>query len=350
MWVEFEIGRIQLGWMRPFHFPAGNVSSLADSVAVIPAAGEHRVMLIEQIADLRRQRYNATVEQLRKPHPELMIVRVRPDFAIPKHEPGQYTTLGLGYWEPRFPGCQAESLKPEDESRLIRRAYSISCSVLDDHGALLDVEATRWIEFYVVLVKDSGNPDRAPAFTPRLFMLREGDRLQLGEKFTGHFTLAGVRPTDTILFLSTGTGEAPHNYMLWKLLRDRHPGRILAACCVRYRNDLAYASIHDSLMRQHPNYTYLALTTREAAQGQKVYIQDLISSGELERRLGAALDPNATHVFLCGNPKMIGIPEKDPTTGQRGYPQPVGVIELLEARGFRCDDRVRGNIHFEKYW
>ncbi len=307
-------------------------------------------MTAEEIADMRRQHYNATVEQLIKPHPELMLIRVRPDFPIPKHEPGQFTTLGLGYWEPRFPGSQEETLKAGDEARLIRRAYSISCSVLDNDGAMLDTEALPWIEFYVVLLKESGNPNKPPAFTPRLFMLRNGDRIQLGEKFTGHFTLEGVKPTDTVLFLSTGTGEAPHNYMLWRLLRDKHPGQILAACCVRFKQDLAYAAVHDTLMQRHPNYTYLGLTTREAVVNQKVYVQDLITSGEIERRIGQTLDPANTHVFLCGNPKMIGIPEKDAATGQRVYPQPVGVIELLEARGFRCDDKTRGNIHFEKYW
>jgi ferredoxin--NADP+ reductase len=307
-------------------------------------------MTAEEISDLRRQRYNATVERLVKPHPELMLIRVRPDFPKPRHEPGQYTTLGLGYWEPRFPGSQEETLKPGDEARLIRRAYSISCSVLDDAGALLDTESMPWVEFYVVLVKHSGDPAEPPAFTPRLFMLRDGDRLQLGEKFTGHFTLEGVKPTDTVLFLSTGTGEAPHNYLLWKLLHDQHQGRVLSACCVRFKNDLAYAKVHETLMRRHANYTYIGLTTREAAVGQKVYIQDLLTSGDIERQLGQPLDPATTHVFLCGNPKMIGIPEKDPVTGQRVYPQPPGVIELLEARGFRCDDKVRGNIHFEKYW
>jgi ferredoxin/flavodoxin---NADP+ reductase len=185
-------------------------------------------------------------------------------------------------------------------------------------------------------------------------MLREGDRLYLGEKITGHFTLDPVKPGDTVIFLATGTGEAPHNYMLWELLRRGHEGRILSACCVRYRRDLAYLALHEELMRRYPRYTYLSLTTREAETVQhKVYIQDLIASGQLEERLGQALDPARTHVFLCGNPKMIGVPEKDRETGERVYPQPTGVVELLEKRGFQCDQpqvKIKGNIHFEEYW
>jgi ferredoxin--NADP+ reductase len=308
-------------------------------------------MTPEQVAELRQLRYNATVVGLRKHHSDLLVMRVRPDFARPAHQAGQYSTLGLGYWEPRHPDCQEEALAPGEETKLIRRAYSISCSVLDEAGPLLDVAATDWLEFYIVLVRESDKA-KPPGLTPRLFLLGQGDRLFLGEKITGHYTLDPVGPGDTVLFLATGTGEAPHNYMLWELLRRGHTGRILSACCVRYRRDLAYLAVQEELMRRYPNYTYLSLTTREAdTVRHKVYIQDLITSGQLEERLAQPLDPGRTHVFLCGNPKMIGVPVKDRDTGVRTYPQPVGVIEILEQRGFRADQaRDKGNIHFEEYW
>jgi ferredoxin--NADP+ reductase len=309
-------------------------------------------MTPEQIADLRRQKYNATIARLIKAHDDLIIVRVRPDFPLQPHKPGQYTVLGLGFWEPRVPGCEEEHLAPGEETRLARRSYSISSPILDDGGGLLG-HGRDWLEFYIVLVRESGKP-HAPALTPRLFLLGEGERLYLGEKITGQYTLDAVRPDDTVVFLATGTGEAPHNYMLWELLRRGHPGRVLSACCVRYRQDLAYRATHERLAQRHPNYTYLTLTTREAdSVGQKVYIQDLITSGELERLLGRPLDPANTHVFLCGNPKMIGVPEKDRETGQPVFPQPPGVIEILTRRGFRTDQHsqnVRGNIHYEEYW
>jgi ferredoxin--NADP+ reductase len=308
-------------------------------------------MTPEQIAELRKNRYNATVVNVRKAHSDLLAMRVRPDFPVPEHKPGQYTTLGLGYWEPRATDCQAEVLKPGEDQKLVRRSYSIGCPILDEQGQLLDIGHTDWLEFYIVLVRAAGKP---PGLTPRLFLLREGDRLHMGEKITGHFTLDAVQPGDTVLFLATGTGEAPHNYMLWELLRRGHAAPILSACCVRYRRDLAYLPIHEELMRRYPNYTYLSLTTREAETIQrKVYIQDLITSGQLEERLGRRLDPARTQVFLCGNPKMIGVPAKDPQTGVRQYPSPAGVIENLERRGFRADQtqpKIAGNIHFEEFW
>lgn len=310
-------------------------------------------MLPEEIAEARNRRYNGTVLSVAKAHSDLMIVRIKPDFPRPPHLPGQYCTLGLGNWEPRMPGCQEENLEPKNEAKVVRRAYSIACSILDESGKLLNIAATDWLEFYIVLVRENvgGKP---PALTPRLFMLKAGDRLSIGEKITGHYTLESVKPDSNILFLSTGTGEAPHNYMSWQLLTNGHKGRILSACCVRYRRDLGYLQIHEELNRRYPNYKYLPLTTREAETlKHKVYIQDLITSGQMEEHLGEPLDPAKTHVFLCGNPKMIGVPIKDKETGERKYPEPTGVIEILEKRGFQVDNhaaKFAGNIHFEEYW
>lgn len=310
------------------------------------------MLTADDIQALRTKHYNGAVMSIRMANPELMILRVKPDFLIPAYKMGQYTTLGLGHWEPRAPDCQPEDLKPGDETKLIRRAYSISHPILNDKGSLVEDGELEYLEFYIVLVRKADK--QPPALTPRLFELKPGDRLYVGEKIAGHYNLDAVKEGDNVVFLSTGTGEAPHNSMTWDLLRHKHAGRILSACCVRYSQDLAYIGVHEDLMRRYPHYRYLSLTTREAQNlGHKVYIQDLITSGQLEEQLGAALDPAHTHVYLCGNPKMIGVANVDRVTGAVTYPQPPGVIEILSARGFRVDQpaqKNKGSIHFEEYW
>lgn len=310
----------------------------------------------EEIAELRQKHYNATVVAVRRQNEELIVLRVRPDLGVPTYKAGQYTVLGLGYWERRIEGAQPEALRPGQERKVAKRAYSICSPILDEQGELVDPAACDYLEFYIVLVKDAGQ--RAPVLTPRLFCLGEGDRLFVGPKVTGHYTLDAVQPGQDVFFMSTGTGEAPHNAMLVELLRAGHTGRIISACCVRRWRDLAYRETYDEIVRRYPNCSYHPLTTREPENLDethpgyvgKRYIQDVIESGEIERWYGGPFDPAASHFFFCGNPKMIGIPEID-KEGTRVYPKPRGAIEVLEARGFRADETGRpGNIHFEKYW
>ena len=108
----------------------------------------------------------------------------------------------------------SRAVKKKSSRPATRRSWhgaldSLSCSLLDKRGDLIDIERSDWLEFYVVLVRETANPEKPPALTPRLFMLREGDRLHVGEKITGNFTLDPVKPEDAVVFLATGTGEAP---------------------------------------------------------------------------------------------------------------------------------------------
>lgn len=310
----------------------------------------------DEIASLRQAAYNSTVTAVRKVHDELLVLRVRPDGGIPEYRAGQYTTLGLGYWEPRAPDTQAEHLAGDELRKMVKRAYSMSFPILDDSGELLTPAECAFLEFYVALVRES--PGTPPALTPRLFHLSCGDRLFVGPKITGHYTLAPVAAGMHVIFLATGTGEAPHNGMIAELLQRRHSGKIVSVVCVRRQTDLAYLSTHVALERRYPGYCYVVLTTRDPINLDrnrpdfvgKQYIQDLIESGRLEARLGYRLNPGRTHVFVCGNPAMIGIPHTE-DDGRHVYPLPIGVVEILERRGFRLDERRRtGNIHVEKYW
>ena len=81
--------------------------------------------------ELREKHYNATVVDIVWQHETLACFRVKPDFDFPEYKSGQYTTLGLGNWEPRHEDAVKE--KELDEKRirrLGRRAYSVSHPVV----------------------------------------------------------------------------------------------------------------------------------------------------------------------------------------------------------------------------
>lgn len=308
------------------------------------------------VESLRLQYYNASVVAIRRCHDELLIMRVRPDRGIPHIVAGQYTVLGLGWWEPRADDCQEEGDISGNRHRIIKRAYSISCPILDETGQLVGVNDLPYLEFYIALVKRS--PHRPPALTPRLFRLSPGDRLFCGPHVHGNYTLAHVPWDANVVFFATGTGEAPHNAMIAQLLKTGHRGRIVSVTSVRWKKDLGYLATHRQLEQRFPRYRYIALTTREPenldpAHPQYVgkrHIQDYVRSGVFEAEVGLPLDPRQTHVFLCGNPAMIGAPAATHDPAMR-FPLPGGMVELLEERGFQIDQpHEPGNIHFEKYW
>jgi ferredoxin--NADP+ reductase len=110
-------------------------------------------------------------------------------------------------------------------------------------------------------------------------------------------------------------------------------------------------------MRRYSNYWHRVLTTREAENIDpnrygycgKQYLQDLVRTESLERATGVPLDPLHAHVFLCGNPEMIGVSRR---ASNGTSPVPTGsMLDLLLARGFQPDRPQRpGTVHFERYW
>ncbi|MBK5222071.1 MAG: NAD(P)-binding domain-containing protein [Acidimicrobiia bacterium] len=298
------------------------------------------------IEELRREHYNATITHFEPTHSDLWVLRIKPDHGSVSHLPGQYASLGLGYWEARID----DAVDPEIDERwekLIRRSYSISHRIFDDNGYLANEAEADELEFYIVLVPPTD--DNIPGLTPRLALKRPGDRIYLGPKVAGRYTLAPVTdPRDTVILLSTGTGEAPQNAMITELLRKGHRGPIVSAVSVRQWADLGYINQHRELEERYPNYHYLPMPTREP-DVPKRYIQDLISNDVFATEFDVKLDSESTHVFLCGNPAMIGLPTD--VDGELTYPEVTGVVELLAARGFTLDHRnQRGNVHYEEYW
>jgi ferredoxin/flavodoxin---NADP+ reductase len=326
------------GWDRP---------SLAAAQRVIANLFVFYDQSVDRYDDLRAENYNATISHIRAHNDELWVMKVRPDEPLEGYVPGQYTTLALGYWEPRADAAE-EEIDNAQRRKLARRSYSVSSSIVDRDTGELVAATPGDVEFYVVKVPPG--KEETPALTPRIFTKDVGDRIFMGRKFTGRYTLEGVGPDDKVVFLSTGTGEAPQNAMTAELLRRDHRGSILNLVCVRFRDDLAYVPEHEIVEQKWGNYRYEVLTTREPENLEnKVYIQDLIRTGRIEELLGGGLDPTDTHVFLCGNPAMIGLPKWE---GENPiFPEPEGVCELLHERGFTIDHlKTKGNVHYEEYW
>ncbi|MEN8152213.1 MAG: ferredoxin--NADP reductase [Planctomycetota bacterium] len=266
---------------------------------------------------------NATVTERTDVAPGLAVIRVVADGDLFPFVAGQYCVLGLPPDAGRVPDSEEE--EPRDEKKrkkMIRRAYSIASSSKENE----------YLDFYVALV-NSGE------FTPRLFALDPGDRIWLGPKATGLFTLEQV-PSDADLYLiATGTGLAPYISMLRGDLLADGTRRIVVAHGARFSWDLGYRKELEGMAHGSDRLTYIPSITRggkdESFRGETGYLQEQLASGRMEELSGVPLDPATTHVFLCGNPAMIE-----------------AAVEDLRSRGFSEWTRKtpEGQIHLEKYW
>lgn len=268
-----------------------------------------------------QSKYNATVESIRRLTPDLFVIKVRPDARIEPFTSGQYVLLGLSSNVPRREGSEPE-FKEQKPDRLVLRAYSIASA-----GHETDV-----LEFYISVVSNG-------SLTPRLVGLEAGDRLNLGEKIRGHFTLHAV-PEDRewVVLAATGTGLAPYISMM--RAERLHPSKrkyvILQGAPVSadlgYRDELAE---HAAAL---PNLTWIPSISRPhldgAWTGDTGRITRYFDTDLLKERLGLAFEPEKTSVFLCGNPAMIE-----------------DVKKVLEPKGYTpYTPSTPGSLHIEEYW
>jgi len=263
---------------------------------------------------------NATISMRYEINHGLLVLQVTPDEAMQPFVAGQYTVLGLPGSAPRYHAADPED-PPADPDKLIKRAYSIASSSLQG----------RFFEFFVALV-------RGGALTPRLFALAQGDRVFLGRRVVGMFTLNDVPPGRDIVFVATGTGLAPYLSMLRSRYAFDAGHRTVVVHGSRVSYDLGYRTELEGLAARYPNLHYLPIIDQPERdpgwQGEVGYVDRFFKEGTVERALGHPLDRANTVVFLCGNPLMIQ-----------------AMLAELNPRGFRKHSRQEpGEIFVEEFW
>ena len=231
--------------------------------------------------------------------------------------PGLITLTVEAAIEPFVAGQFVNLALETDGGELVRRSYSIASAP----GAPL--------EFYLKEVAGG-------ALTPRLMRLEPGARVLVERKPQGFFTLGYVPHCRELWLVATGTGLGPFLAMLRAGELWQRFERVSLVHGAREAAHLSYADELAALSAAHPgrlSYTSLVSggTPGNALPGR---VTTAFADGSLEARAGLSLDPDRSHLLLCGNPDMI-----------------LELTALLSARGLR-KHRVRtpGHITSEKYW
>ncbi|EXA68218.1 oxidoreductase NAD-binding domain protein [Acinetobacter baumannii 348935] len=210
-------------------------------------------------------------------------------------------------------------LKGGDE--LVVRAYSVVSSPFDET-----------LEFFSIVVPEG-------KFTSNLQHLKVGGELYLEKISYGYLTLARYQlplPQDLWL-LGTGTGLAPFLSMLQDFETWNKYKNINLVYSVRTQDELAYVDriqeIAETFGEGHTGFKFIPIITRDPEATLHHRLPILIENGELERAAGLQLNPETSHVMLCGNPEMVE-----------------DTKEALKARGLTMNRRGEGNIAVENYW
>ena len=262
--------------------------------------------------------YNATVVGKIQITPDLMVLRVDTDHSRDAFEAGQYTVLGLYGKEKRSPNSTPEAVPVEDDE-LIQRPYSIASARTE----------LKQLEFYISQVK-SGQ------LTPRLFNLEPGDRLYVSHRIVGVFTLADTPREKDIVMIATGTGIAPYISFLRSYLMSRPESTMVVIQGAAKQWDLGYYSELSFLDQSFKNFIYLpTLTDADPTwAGYQLWIEEMLDQDVLEKEAGININPERTHFFLCGNPKMVD-----------------NVSSWLATFDYRQHTRNRpGSLHIERFW
>jgi len=267
------------------------------------------------------EKYNAVVLAKVSLTPELFILKIKPDIALDRFKSGQYVLLGLSSNLPRREGSEPE-FKPSKPNRMIMRAYSIASS-----GHEPEI-----LEFYISSVANG-------ALTPRLVQVNPGDRIMVGEKIRGSFTLDTVpKEHNTVVLAATGTGLAPYVSMMREHANKPFAFRFLILHGAAHSWELGYLDELRVWSRFLPRVQYLPSITRTHKDpwwtGESGRITQYFQSLEFGEQLELDLDPNKTSVFLCGNPAMIE-----------------SVVKILEPKGYTTyTTKAPGSLHTEEYW
>ncbi len=240
--------------------------------------------------------------------PDLSILRIALDSGTPAvFQPGQFVSVGLP--------------SAERPGRLVKRPYSIASAPGESE-----------LELYVKRVAGG-------RLTAQLLDLDPGDRLWADPRILGRFTLDPVPTESVIVAVATGTGLAPFVSML----RHHAPAsgaagrwrRFVLLHGVRSANELGYRAELESRAARDPGFVYLPVVSRDPSwKGARGHVQVLLDPEAFAAEADVTLDPQRTHVFLCGNPAMIE-----------------DVLLRLAPLGFRTQrDGQPGHVHFERYW
>ena len=212
---------------------------------------------------------HATLVSRKQITDDLIAIKLKPDQSM-AFKPGQYCTLGLDG---------------------IERAYSI---VSGSHEAELEI--------FVELV-----PLPVGVLTPKIWEMKEGDRISIRPRCKGIFTLD--RKAHSHLMVSTVTGIAPFISMLRTYIFEGNTGDCFYLIQgASYADEFAYdTEINQMISDSDVNITYVTTVSRPTEQRNTEWTGEVGRANAIVEKYidQFGLSSDTCLVYTCGHPGMI---------------------------------------------
>ena len=205
----------------------------------------------------------------------------------------------------------------EVDGEVLARPYSLVSTPDDD-----------LLEIYFNIVPEG-------PLSPLLAKLKAGDNIKVAAKTAGFLVVDEVPEVKYLWMIATGTAIGPFLSILKTSQAYQRFEKIVLCYSVRSKDELSYMDTINALTEEHKEQLcFVPFVTREKVDGAiQSRIPASIKNGELEKRVGIEINPEDTHVLICGSSAMM----KDAS-------------EVLSERGLRKHlRREPGHISTEKY-
>jgi len=140
-----------------------------------------------------------------------------------------------------------------------------------------------------------------------LAALKAGGTIEVSQPAAGFFVLDELPETQSLWMFATGTGLGPYLSILQESEVWQRFDNLVLVHAVSYADNLAYQPLIEGFgQNQSAQFKYIPVVSRQEHAGAlKGRIPALMSDGQLESAAGLKIEPETTHIMLCGNQNMI---------------------------------------------
>lgn len=194
----------------------------------------------------------------------------------------------------------AVELQPFKAGQFVRVQLMIDGEPMAKPYSLVNSPEQEFAEVFYNIVPDG-------PMSNGLAALKMGDSIEISQPAAGFFVLDELPQINNLWMFATGTGLGPYLSILQGSEAWQRFDNLVLVHAVSYANNLAYQPLIEGFSQnQSAQFKYIPVVSREEHAGAlKGRIPALMTDGQLESAAGLKIEPETTHIMLCGNQNMI---------------------------------------------